>query len=342
MSGDNLTVAVVGAGYWGKNIVRNFATAKRCTLKYVCDKNEKLLAAEKKKFPFIETSTNVDDVLSDSKVDAVVIVTDVPTHFEIVQKSLQAGKHTYVEKPMTSKAGEAKVLVELAKQKGLKLMVGHLLEYHPAVNYLKDAIDRGQLGEPYYVYTQRVNLGIVRQDENAWWSLAPHDVSIICYLIGSEPISVTAHGQCYLQKDIEDVVFATIKFEDGKMANVHCSWLDPHKIRKVTVVGSDSMMTFDDMEATEKIRMYDKGAAIKHDITTSYADIISLRFGDIVIPKIPSGEPLSLECKHFIDCVLDGTPIRSDGIEGLRVVRVLEAGQKSLKSNGEPVNPQDF
>jgi predicted dehydrogenase len=342
MSGDNLTVAVVGAGYWGKNIVRNFATAKRCTLKYVCDKNEKLLAAEKKKFPFIETSINVGDVLSDSEVDAVVIATDVPTHFEIVQKSLQAGKHTYVEKPMTSKASEAKVLVELAKQNGLKLMVGHLLEYHPAVNYLKDAIDRGQLGEPYYVYTQRVNLGIVRQDENAWWSLAPHDISIICYLIGSEPISVTAHGQCYLQKDIEDVVFATIKFEDGKMANVHCSWLDPHKIRKVTVVGSDSMMTFDDMEATEKIRMYDKGAAIKHDITTSYADIISLRFGDIVIPKIPSGEPLSLESKHFIDCVLDGTPIRSDGIEGLRVVRVLEAGQKSLKSNGEPVNPQDF
>jgi predicted dehydrogenase len=342
MSGDNLTVAVVGAGYWGKNLVRNFATAKRCTLKYVCDKNEKLLAAEKKKFPFIETSINVDDVLNDSEVDAVVIATDVPTHFEIVQKSLQAGKHTYVEKPMTSKASEAKVLVELAKQNGLKLMVGHLLEYHPAVNYLKDAIDRGQLGEPYYVYTQRVNLGIVRQDENAWWSLAPHDISIICYLIGSEPISVTAHGQCYLQKDIEDVVFATIKFEDGKMANVHCSWLDPHKIRKVTVVGSDSMMTFDDMEATEKIRMYDKGAAIKHDITTSYADIISLRFGDIVIPKIPSGEPLSLEIKHFIDCVLDGTPIRSDGIEGLRVVRVLEAGQKSLKSNGEAVNPQDF
>lgn len=342
MSEDILNIAVVGAGYWGKNLVRNFATAKGSNLKYVCDLNEKLLAIEKKKFPFVETTTCLDEVLDDNEVDAVVIATDVPTHFEIAKKSLEANKHTYVEKPMTSKAGEAKFLVELAKEKGLKLMVGHLLEYHPAVNYLKDMIDRGQLGQPYYVYTQRVNLGIVRQDENAWWSLAPHDISIICYLLGSEPVSVSAHGQCYLQKDIEDVVFATIKFEDGKMANVHCSWLDPHKIRKVTVVGSEKMMTFDDMEATEKIRMYDKGAAIKHDITTSYADIISLRFGDIVIPKVPSGEPLALECKHFIDCMLDGKPIRSDGIEGLRVVRVLEAGQKSLKKNGEPVNPKDF
>jgi len=266
----------------------------------------------------------------------------VPAHFEIAQKSLEAGKHTYVEKPLTLKAADAKALVELAEEKKLRLMVGHLLEYHPAVSFLKEMIDKGQLGQPYYMYTQRVNLGVVRQNENAWWSLAPHDISIICYLLGSEPVSVAAHGQCYLQKDIEDVVFATIKFADGKMANVHCSWLDPHKIRKMTVVGSEKMVTFDDMEATEKIRVCDKGAAIKQDITTSYAEVISLRFGDIVIPKVPGGEPLALECEHFIDCVLDETPIRSDGIEGLRVVRVLEAGQKSLKSNGEPVNPEDF
>lgn len=342
MSENILNIAVVGAGYWGKNLVRNFATAKRCSLKYVCDLDKKVLDSQKKSFPFIKTTSELGDVLGDAGIDAVVIATEVPTHFEIAQKSLEAGKHTYVEKPITLKAADAKVLVELAKDKKLKLMVGHLLEYHPAVSYLKEMIDRGQLGQPYYMYTQRVNLGIVRQDENAWWSLAPHDISIICYLLGSEPVSVTAHGQCYLQKDIEDVVFATIKFADGKVANVHCSWLDPHKIRKMTVVGSEKMVTFDDMEATEKIRMYDKGAAVKHDITTSYAEVISLRFGDIVIPKIPSGEPLSLECKHFIDCVLDGTPIRSDGIEGLRVVRVLEAGQKSLKSNGEPTNPEDF
>jgi predicted dehydrogenase len=342
MSEDVLKMAVVGAGYWGKNLVRNFATARRCSLKYVCDLNKKVLAAQKKSFPFIEITSELGDVLNDAEIDAVVVATEVPTHFEIAKKSLEAGKHTYVEKPLTLKAADAKVLVELAENKRVKFMVGHLLEYHPAVNYLKEMINRGQLGQPYYMYTQRVNLGIVRKDENAWWSLAPHDISIICYLLGSEPVSVSVHGQCYLQKDIEDVVFATIKFADGKVANVHCSWLDPHKIRKMTVVGSEKMVTFDDMEATEKIRIYDKGAAIRHDITTSYAEVISLRFGDIVIPKVPSDEPLSLECRHFIDSVLDGTPIRSDGIDGLRVVRVLEAGQKSLKSNGQPINPESF
>lgn len=340
--GDVLNVAVIGAGYWGKNLVRNFATAKKCNLRYVCDLDGKLLTVHKRNFPFIKTTTNVDDVLGDKEVDAVVIATGVPTHFPIAQKSLEAGKHTYVEKPLTLKAGDSKVLAEIAKEKGLKLMVGHLLEYHPAVNYLKDMIDKGVLGQPYYMYTQRVNLGIVRQDENAWWSLAPHDISVICYLFGSNPVSVAAHGQCFLQKDIEDMVFATIKFADGKMANLHCSWLDPHKIRKVTVVGSEKMVTFDDMEATEKVRVYDKAVAIKQDITTSYAEVISLRFGDIVIPKIPGGEPLTLECQHFIDCILDGRPIRSDGADGVKIVQVLEAGQKSLKSKGEPINPEDF
>ncbi len=342
MSEDVLNVAVVGAGYWGKNLIRNFATAKRCNLKYVCDLDEKLLAIQKKLFPFIETVPSFDYVLGDGEVNAVVIATDVPSHFQIAQKSLEAGKHTYVEKPLASKACEAKAMVELAKKKKLKLMVGHLLEYHPAVAFLKGMIDQGKLGQPYYMYTQRVNLGIVRRNENAWWSLAPHDISVICHLLGSEPVSVAAHGQCYLQKDVEDVVFAAIKFADGKMANVHCSWLDPHKIRKMTVVGSEKMVTFDDMEATEKVRIYDKGAAMKSDINTSYTDIISLRFGDIVIPKTLSGEPLSLECQHFVDSVLDNSPIRSDGIDGLRVVRVLEAGQKSLKSKGEPIDPEDF
>jgi len=341
--GENaLNVAVVGAGYWGKNLIRNFATATKSKLKYVCDLDEKRLAIQKKNFPFIETTTDLQKVLSDIEVDAVVIATEVPTHFSVAQKSLEAGKHTYVEKPMTSTAAESKILVDLAKEKGVKLMVGHLLEYHPGVNFLKEAIDKGEVGEPYYVYTQRVNLGIVRKNENAWWSLAPHDISIICYLLGSEPESVAAQGQCYLQKDIEDVVFATIKFTDGKMANVHCSWLDPHKIRKVTVVGSEKMVTFDDMEATEKVRMYDKAVAIKQDITTSYVEVISLRFGDIVIPKIPGGEPLSLECSHFIDSILDNKAIRSDGIDGLRVVRILEAGQQSLKNDGKPIRLEDI
>lgn len=339
---DVLNVAVVGAGYWGKNLVRNFATTKQCALRYVCDINESLLAAHKRNFPFIETTTDVDAVLRDDAVQAVVIATPVPTHFDIAGRALRAGKHVYVEKPLTVRASQARELVDLAKEAKLRLMVGHLLEYHPAVNYLKDMLERGQLGEPYYMYTQRVNLGIVRQNENAWWSLAPHDIAVICYLLDSEPVSVTASGQCYLQRDIEDVVFATIKFADGKMAHVHCSWLDPHKIRRMTVVGPQKMVTFDDMEATEKIRIHDKGAAIRHDITTSYADIISLRFGDITIPTILGGEPLSLECRHFVECVLENRPVRSDGADGLRVVQVLEAGHKSLKNHGTPVSPAEF
>jgi predicted dehydrogenase len=341
MSKDCLNVVVVGAGYWGKNLVRNFATAQRCRLKYVCDLNEELLSRQKKNFPFIETTKNVDDVLGDGEIDAVVVATEAQNHFEVARKVLEAGKCAYVEKPLTLKSANSRILIDLAKEKGLKLMVGHLLVYHPGVNYVKELIDSGQIGEPYYMYTQRVNLGIVRQTENAWWSLAPHDISVICYLFDSEPVSVAAHGQCYLQEGIEDVVFATIMFADGKVAHVHCSWLDPHKIRKMTVVGSENMVTFDDMEATEKIRIYDKGAAKGLDANT-YADIISLRFGDIVMPRIPGGEPLALECQHFIDCVLDDKPVRSDGASGLQVVRILEAGQKSLENNGETVNPEEF
>lgn len=336
-----LNVAVVGAGNWGKNLVRNFATADRCCLRYVCDKNEKVLATQKKNFPYIKTTINVDEVLNDKEVDAVVIATEVSGHYTVAKKSLEAGKHTFVEKPITLKAQQAKELADIAEKNKLKLMVGHLLVYHPAVGYVKDMLANGSIGQPYYIYTQRVNLGVVRKNENAWWSLAPHDISVICYLFDSEPVSVAAHGQCFLQKDIEDVVFAIIKFADGKIAHVHCSWLDPHKIRKITVVGSEKMVTFDDMQTTEKVRVYDKAASIKQDFSTSYSEVISLRFGDIVIPPIKGGEPLAVECKHFADAVLDGTSIRSDGNGGVQVVKILQAGQKSLKDNGQPVKIDD-
>jgi predicted dehydrogenase len=340
MSDDCLNVAVVGAGKWGRNLVRNFATAGRCRLKYVCDLQQSALEFQKRSFPYVETTADIEEVLANADVDAVVVSTEAVSHFELSRKSLEAGKHTFVEKPITVNSADARTLINVARQNKLKLMVGHLLVYHPAVVHVKEMIDRGQIGQPYYIYTQRVNLGVVRQSENAWWSLAPHDVSLICHLFDSEPVSVAANGKCFLQKDIEDVVFATIQFADGKLAHIHCSWMDPHKIRKMTVVGSERMVTFDDMEATEKVRVYDKAAAIKQDFSTSYSEVISLRFGDIVIPKIPAGEPLALECRHFIDSVLDGTVVRSDGQDGLRVVRILEAGQKSLKSNGEAVTPE--
>ena len=339
---NDLNIAIVGAGYWGKNLVRNFATAQRCNLKYVCDLDESLLAKHKAGFPFIRISTDFNEILCDNEVDAVVIATDAPLHFTMVEKSIKAGKHTYAEKPLTLKSSEAKILIDLAERNKVKLMVGHLLEYHPAVTYMKELINSGEIGDPLYMYTQRVNLGIVRQNENAWWSLAPHDISVICYLFGSEPLSVTACGQCYLQENIEDVVFTTIGFADGKFANIHCSWLDPHKIRKMTVVGSKKMVTFDDMEASEKIRIYDKAAEIKNkNGANSYVDIISLRFGNILIPSIKGTEPLSQECAHFISCILDDKPVLSDGVDALRVVKILEAGQKSLENNGSPVSLGD-
>ncbi|UCD52830.1 MAG: Gfo/Idh/MocA family oxidoreductase [Phycisphaerales bacterium] len=342
MRDEALNIAIIGAGYWGKNLVRNFATADACRLKYVCDLNDDVLKMHRRNFPFVEMTRDIETVLADETIEAVAIATPVATHCDLATRALRAGKHVYVEKPLTFRAMDTRAMIDLAQERKLKLMVGHLLEYHPAVSYLKDMLHDGRIGQPYYMYTQRVNLGIVRQNENAWWSLAPHDISVICYLFGSEPTSVAVQGQCYLQEGIEDVVFATIKFADGKMAHVHCSWLDPHKIRKMTVVGPEKMVTFDDMEATEKIRIYDKGASVKHDVTTSYADIIALRLGDIVIPKIPGGEPLAAECEHFIACVRENRPVRSDGADGLRVVQILEAGQESLKRQGQPVSPGAF
>jgi predicted dehydrogenase len=286
-------------------------------------------------YPDVKTTAQFSEVLSDPQVHAVVIALEAPLHYEFARSALAAGKHTYVEKPLTLSGVEAEDLVKLAESAGLKLMVGHLLEYHPAVNYMKRLIETEEVGNPLYLYFQRVNLGIVRRAENAWWSLAPHDVSVACYLFDDVPVSVSASGQAYLQDGIEDVVFANMKFADGRMAHIHVSWLDPHKIRKVTLVGSQKMVVLDDMEASEKIRIYDKGAEVGS--VASYAESISLRSGDILIPQIPGGEPLQLECRHFIDSIRNDTTPRSDGRDGLRVVRVLEAGTESLRRGGELV-----
>jgi predicted dehydrogenase len=328
-------IAVVGVGHWGKNLVRNFAGLADVELKYVCDLNEKIRKTMSGLYPRATVTDDYDAVLADSAVDAIVVAVDAPYHFELAKKALEAGKHTYVEKPLTLSSSDSKELVDLAAAKSLKLMVGHLLEYHPAVNFMKDMITSGDAGDPLYLYFQRVNLGIVRQKENAWWSLAPHDVSVACYLFGAEPVSVSASGHDYLQKGIEDVVFANLKFADGKMAHIHVSWLDPHKIRKVTLVGTQKMVVFDDMEAAEKIRVYDKGAEIKS--VDSYAEAVTLRTGDILIPKLPGGEPLKDECQHFVDSIINDTTPRSDGADGLRVVKVLEGGSKSLVEGGRPV-----
>ncbi|HUT58370.1 MAG TPA: Gfo/Idh/MocA family oxidoreductase [Phycisphaerae bacterium] len=332
-----VTVAVIGGGGWGKNHVRNFAEIPTSRLKTICDLNEKTLAAHKAAYKSVEVSTDAAQVFADPEVQAVVIATDAPSHYRLARQALDAGKHVLVEKPMTLSPAEAEDLVRRADASSRVLMVGHLLEYHPCVLQLRDMVDKGRLGALRYMYCQRVNLGVVRKDENAWWSLAPHDVSIILYIFQAEPVTVTAQGQAYLREGVEDVVFAQLKFADGRMAHIHVSWFDPHKIRKVTLVGTDKMATFDDMDASEKIRIYDKGVDVAGSVV-GYDQALSIRSGDILIPKTPAGEPLRLECLHFLECIEKGKTPRSDARDGLRVVRVLDAATRSLKAGGAPMN----
>ncbi len=329
-------VAVVGAGKWGANLVRNFATLPGATLTHICDLNPSTRARMAQTYPQSRVTEDLDTALRDPAVQAVVVAVDAPMHHAVAKAALKAGKHTYVEKPLALNTADAQQLTDLAVACGRKLMVGHLLEYHPAVNYIQQMLVSNQIGKPHYLYFQRVNLGVVRHSENAWWSLAPHDISVACYLFDTEPVSVSVSGQAYLQEGIADVVFANLKFADGRMAHIHVSWLDPHKVRKMTLVSSNKMVVFDDMEASEKIRVYDKGAQVQRGVE-SYAEAITLRTGDILIPKIPAGEPLRMECEHFIDCIRNDRTPRSDGLDGLRVVKVLEAGSVSLERNGEPV-----
>jgi predicted dehydrogenase len=331
-----IEVAVVGAGGWGRNLVRNYAQLPEANLRYVCDLDEKTRTQVARQHPGTKVVRDYDEVLNDPAVHAVVIATPGNTHYALGKRALEAGKDVYIEKPFTLSVSDAEDLNACADRLGRILMVGHLLEYHPVVVRLRDMIRNGELGRVYYIYTQRLNLGTVREDENALWNFAPHDISVILYLLGKEPVDVSARGQSYLRKGIEDVVFLTLNFGDAGMANVHVSWLDPHKTRKMTIVGSRKMAVFDDLEASEKLRVYDKGAEFNTNYE-SFAEYVGLRFGDIVMPYIKAGEPLRIESLHFIDCVKNRKAPVSDGRDGLRVVKVLEAAQKSLKSNGAPV-----
>lgn len=329
-------VAVVGAGYWGPNLIRNFHSIRENCLRYVCDQDESALNRLRNFFPDVEFISDYDLILNAPEIDAVVIATQPTSHFPLAKQALEKGKHVFVEKPMALRTSEAELLLSTSKAQNRVLMVGHLLRYHPAVGLLKQYVDEGELGEILYIYSTRVNLGKVRYDENALWSFAPHDVALILHLMESRPTAVSAVGQSYLREGVEDVVFLTILFEQKRMAHAHVSWLDPHKIRKLTVVGNRKMAVFDDMEASEKIRIYDKGVDFSPG-HRSYEDALSLRTGDILIPRVKMREPLRIECEHFLECVEKGTTPLTDGEEGVAVVRVLEAAQKSLELAGSLV-----
>jgi predicted dehydrogenase len=339
---DKVRVGVVGLGYWGPNLVRNFDRLPDAELAYCCDLDEGHLAKARTLYPHAVATNDLDAMLADPTLDAVVIATSVPTHYALGKKALEAGKHTFIEKPIALKATHAEDLLATADARGVKLMVGHLLEYHPAVRKLKELVDDGSLGKIFYVYANRLNLGKVRTDENALWSFGPHDISVLNYLIGEEPEEVSARGECYLQDGVEDVVFGYIKYPSGVVGHLHVSWLDPHKSRKITVVGSDKMVVFDDMEADRKITVYDKGATTTRAKFDSYGEFVTLHFGDIHIPMIGNEEPLRVEAQHFIDCIRNDTQPLSDGRDALNVVRVLDAMERSLRNGGQPVKTADL
>ncbi len=322
-----IRVGVVGLGYWGPNLARNFAAIDGCELAWLCDDSAQVREKLASAFPGVRASETLDQLLGDPSLDAVVLATPVPTHAELAARVLGAGKHCFVEKPLATTVADAQRAVNAADEAGRILMVGHLLEYHPAVTRLKELVQEDELGSLYYVYGNRVNLGKLRAEENALWSLGAHDVSVVLHLIGEEPAECSAHGESYVREGVQDVVFCYLRFPSGQVAHLHLSWLDPHKERRITVVGSKRMATFDDMRTEGKLTVYDKGF---DEDANSWGEYIT-RAGESFSPRLANAEPLRLECEHFIECIRDGLTPRSDGHSGLRVVRVLEALQRSLE-----------
>ena len=308
-------IGQVGLGQWGKNLARNFD--QLADLVWLCDVDDECRAQAAQSYPAAQVTSSFDDLLADDSVEAVVVATPVPTHYELARRALAAGKHVFVEKPPAMRGAEIEELCELAEERDLVLMPGHLLLYHPGVQKLKEIVDSGELGEVLYVYGNRQNLGTFRTNENALWSLGVHDLSVLLYLIEEEPIEVRAHGNAFLSKGVEDVVFCYLRFPSGKMAHMHLSWLDPHKIRRITVVGNERMAVFDDMERERKITVYDNWRT---------------RTGDIYSPTVVATEPLRRECEHFLRLVAGEGARHKAARDAILVVRALDQLQASLET----------
>ncbi|MBN1384073.1 MAG: Gfo/Idh/MocA family oxidoreductase [Elusimicrobia bacterium] len=328
-------IAIIGCGYWGKNLVRNFY--KLGVLNTVCDSDDNLLNKLKENYPDIKCEKNFNKILSDKNIAGVVISTPASSHYELVKKSLENGKNVLVEKPFTTSVKEAEELVKLAKNKKLILMVGFTFLYNAAVIKVKEIIDSGELGDIYYVCSQRLNLGIVRKDVNAWWNLAPHDVSIILYWISQKVKFVSGFGISFLQKGIEDVVTANIKFDNLPAAFIHVSWLNPSKVRQMAVIGSKKMAIYDDVSTDRKVQVYDKGVDKFEDFNSFDQFQLIHRAGDVYVPKIDFKEPLEIEAKHFVDCIKNKKQPFTSGEKSLPVVNVLEGVEKSIKQ-GKTIN----
>ncbi len=329
-------VALIGTGYWGPALARNFAATQRVELLHLVDRDDsKAIAVRNRIAPEAAAHDDLTRALTDPAVEAVAIATPAASHFELAGASLRAGKHTLVEKPLAMTESECEVLENLAAERGLVLMVGHVFLFNAAVEFVKEAIGNGELGDIQYVHSRRVNLGRVQADINALWSFAPHDISILNYWMGAEPISVAARGFSYIQKHVEDVIFCTLEYPGGRGAHMHISWLDPRKVREMTVVGSRKMVVFDDVSPQAKIKVYDSSVTTSPAPPESFADWqVDIRHGDVSIPRLPWAEPLRTEVEHFVACIRDGVPCRTPGSQGREVTRAIAAAQESLKTGG--------
>jgi len=329
-----IRVAAIGAGNWGRNHVRNLASLPEAELVAVCDVDESRRALIQRQYPAVKVTSDSAEALD--LAEAAVIATPAASHARLAMQAIERGMPILVEKPFALSVRDAESVAELAEAKGVPVVVGHLLLFHPAVQRLKQLVESGELGEVYYLYSQRVNLGQVRPDENALWSFGPHDTAVALELLGSMPSQVSAHGKSYIQPGIEDVVFMTMEFPSGVMAHVQMSWLDPHKERRLTVVGANKMVVFDDMQSREKLKIYDKGVDRPPEYA-SYGESLAVREGDISIPRVPNAEPLTAELRHFLAVACGSESSRAGTANGVAVVRVLEAASESLATGGSTI-----
>ena len=331
-----IKIAVAGYGYWGPNLVRNIQESGKASVVTCCDMNTDRLKQVSSKYPSIRTTTNYDDVLNDPSVNAVVIATPVATHYEFARKALEHGKHVLLEKPATSSTAEAEKLVELAEKQSLTYMIDHTFIYTGAVRKMKEVVDQGELGDIYYLDSVRINLGLFQRDVNVLWDLAPHDIAILEHLVKERPVSVCATGACHVGNGHENVAYLTVYFNSGMIAHFHNNWLSPVKVRTMLVGGSKKTIHYDDMEVSEKIKIYDRGVDI--DTTEGVHDArVSYRLGDMWAPRLDQTEALRLMAGEFIDCIQTGRRCITDGTSGLNVVRILEASEMSIKHRGKEI-----
>jgi predicted dehydrogenase len=333
----SITVGVIGCGYWGPNLIRNFAENEAATLRWVCDRDARRLEKISRRYPSARASTDHRELLADPRLDAVVISTPVATHYAFARAALEAGKHVLVEKPFTASVREAEELIALAEARGLALMVDHTFIYTGAVRRIKELVAAGEIGDLLYFDSVRINLGLFQHDVNVVWDLAPHDLAIMDHVVGRKATSLMATGSCHIEPGLENIAYVQLRFDDSLIANFHFNWLSPVKIRRTLIAGSRRMIVYDDIEPTEKVRVYDKGVTRNEsggDEEETYKTLVSYRTGDVWVPQLDPTEALHYVCAEFLDSIKDSRPSVSDGEAGLRVVRLLEAAQESINDGG--------